>query len=174
MASSLEGVWVHRHPHFVAFERASRRLQHGRFGLPRWLMDNGFACREERHAHGVQLRKRGAGKGRVRGHMMWLTDHTRICPGKESARTHDVFAAPPPGSSPPSFSTSATSRMLVRVLLVRGPTCLAVQTLEGVDQVSAMFGCFPDVGVAFYRCFPCRLGSRGPTQNTHVQNLPTG
>ena len=63
---SLEGVWVHRHRHFVAFERASRRLQHGRFGLPRWLMDNGFACREERHAHGVQLQKRGAGKGSAR------------------------------------------------------------------------------------------------------------
>ena len=43
----------------------------------------------------VRSRKNLIGKGRVRGHMMWLAHHTRICPGKESARTHDVSAAPP-------------------------------------------------------------------------------
>ena len=60
---SLEIAWVHRQRHFVAFERASRRLQHSRLGMPRWLMDHGFACLEERHARGVQLQIRGAGKG---------------------------------------------------------------------------------------------------------------
>ena len=69
ITGSLEGAWVHRHQHFVAFERAaSRRLQHGRFGLPRWLMDNGFACREERLVHRVQLQiyhdKKRAGSGK--------------------------------------------------------------------------------------------------------------
>ena len=168
---SLEGALrLHRHWHFVAFERAaSRRLQHGRFGLPRWLMDNGFAGREERHVHGVQLQIRGARKGRVRGHMMWLT---RTSPGSSSSA---------------SFSTSASSRMLVHVLrpqlvrcdemnmlLVRCPTCLAVQTLEGLDKVSETFGCFPEVCVVSSGCFSCLLGSRGLNHTASAQNLPIG
>ena len=54
--SSLEGVWVHRHRHFVAF-----------FNEPQFLID----CSAS--------------------HMVWLPS-----PGKESAQTHDVAAAPPP------------------------------------------------------------------------------
>ena len=63
ITDSLECVWVHRELHLVAFERAFRRLQHCPLGVSRWLMDNGFACREERHAHQVQLQVRGTGKG---------------------------------------------------------------------------------------------------------------
>ena len=65
-----------------------------------WLgvfMDNGFACTEKNATESATATKENSfGKGRVRGHIMWLTHHPRICPGKESARTHDVSAAPFP------------------------------------------------------------------------------
>ena len=71
---------------------------------------------------------------------MWLTHHSRICLGKESARTHDVSAAPP-GSSP-SFQQGLSwglgllgqtrkplgrvrlsiSRVLVRLSMMHAPT----------------------------------------------------
>ena len=57
-----------------------------------WLgvfMDNGFACTEENATESVTVTKENSfGKGRVRGH--------RICPGRESARPHDVSDAPQP------------------------------------------------------------------------------
>ena len=44
------------------------------------FMDNGFAFTRKNAAESVTVTEENSfGKGRVRGHMMWLTHHTRIC-----------------------------------------------------------------------------------------------
>ena len=88
-------------------------------------MDNGFACREERHEHGVKLQ----------------------VPRHKAGRDWERQSVRPPSSS---FSTSASSGMLVcllrpklarwdemNMLLVRGATCLAVQTLYVFEHIGA-------------------------------------
>ena len=80
--------------HNAAFERAVRRLQHGRLA---WCVHGPVSLSPRKTPRSqLQLQEDSFRKGRVRGHMMWLTHHSQICPGKERARPHDVSAAPHP------------------------------------------------------------------------------
>ena len=64
-----------------------------------WLgvfMDNGFACTEKNATESVTVAKENSfGKGRVRGHMRWLTHHSRIFTSSQTAdQTGFLFRRP--------------------------------------------------------------------------------